>query len=491
LKKTFCLLLLVVAAVNALPQTRRKIPRIWDDGALQAWATPIAALNTGPAHYSTAEYYASPVENLRTYPVYPPDREPAGYWEWLQKQKPEPLVDADAIRSNADWIEAGERAFREIDVVLARTADPSLIARARDPRTFDGVLTLADGSVPDPRWVMTNQGLMLTLSDCSNCHTSIRPDRSVITAGPALPWTDSAVSQRPHGLGPGEFLTLQFSRAFPNDSLGVAFWRMVSAPWTPDERVEKLRDITNLAQMGAYFPNGKGGTLRANGSPFHNARVPDLHNLSSYKYLDATGTHRLRNPEDVARYIAQVTGTDKMTFGRVSFHFADEVLYAIAKYLLSLEPLKNPEPAPREIVAAGKRVFDRSGCKNSHVPPRYTNGKLTPADGFTVPRDHPNRKDIMAAGVGTDAGLALKTRKGTGLYKVPSLRGVWLRPFLLHDGSVASLEELFDSNRLEPSHVPGGWKPPSTPAMAIPGHRFGLHLTAEEKASLLAFLRQL
>jgi cytochrome c peroxidase len=85
----------------------------------------------------------------------------------------------------------------------------------------------------------------------------------------------------------------------------------------------------------------------------------------------------------------------------------------------------------------------------------------------------------------------MQTRKGTGLYKVPSLRGVWYRPFLLHDGSIANLEELFDSKRLDATHMPGGWTPPETGAMAIPGHRFGLDLNAEEKAALIAFLRQL
>jgi hypothetical protein len=486
---------------SGLPQTRQAIPRIWVEAQLKDWSTPIAALNIKPGHYSPEQYYRSPVDNLRTYPVYPPGREPAGYWEWLQKQKPEPLVDAATIRNDADWIKDGERAFREIDVVFARTADPALIARARDPRTFEGVLTLADGSVPDPRWVVTNQGLMLTQSDCSNCHVSIRPDGSALAGGPLIPWTRPEVVQRPHGLGPGEFLPLQYSRTFKGDSLGVAFWRMVAVPWTPEDRVEKLRDIADLPQLGAYFPNGKGGTLRTNGSPFYNAKVPDLHTLRFYKYLDATATHRLRGPEDVARYIAQITGADPLKFGshdllaadqrQVQFHFADEVLYAIAKYLLSLDPLRNPEPAPRAVVAEGAVVFERAGCGTCHSPPAYTNGKLTPAAGFTVPANHPNRQDIVVAGVETDSGLAMQTRKGTGLYKVPSLRGVWYRPFLLHDGSVASLEELFDSNRLGATHVPGGWKPPEAGAMAIPGHHFGLDLKAEEKTALIAFLRQL
>jgi hypothetical protein len=83
-----------------------------------------------------------------------------------------------------------------------------------------------------------------------------------------------------------------------------------------------------------------------------------------------------------------------------------------------------------------------------------------------------------------------KRSKGTG-YKVPSLRGVWYRPLLLHDGSVASLEEMFDPSRLSPEHEPGGWKGPGVTKRAVHGHQFGLELKPEEKVALLAFLRSL
>ena len=62
---------------------------------------------------------------------------------------------------------------------------------------------------------------------------------------------------------------------------------------------------------------------------------------------------------------------------------------------------------------------------------------------------------------------------------------------LLHDGSVASLEEMFDPARLRPDHEPGGWKGPEVTKRAIPGHPFGLGLNAEDKAALLAFLRSI
>ena len=82
----------------------------------------------------------------------------------------------------------------------------------------------------------------------------------------------------------------------------------------------------------------------------------------------------------------------------------------------------------------------------------------------------------MPASVSTDPGLALKTRKGTGYYKVPSLKGVWYRKHFLHDGSLSSLEEMLNPDRLKDSFEPGGWNPLGVKKRAVPGHEFGLAL---------------
>ena len=168
----------------------------------------------------------------------------------------------------------------------------------------------------------------------------------------------------------------------------------------------------------------------------------------------------------------------------------DELLFALAEYLFSLEPPRNPNAAdPR--ATAGRQVFEREGCANCHTPPFYTNNKLTLAQGFSLPPDHPNRADVMPVSVGTDPNLALRTRKGTGFYKVPSLKGVWYRGMFNHDGSVTTLEEWFDPSRLRDDFVPSGFVGYKVTKRAVPGHQFGLRLTAEDKAALLAFLRTL
>jgi hypothetical protein len=52
------------------------------------------------------------------------------------------------------------------------------------------------------------------------------------------------------------------------------------------------------------------------------------------------------------------------------------------------------------------------------------------------------------------ASRRLKTRRGTGFYKVPSLQGVWFRSALGHGGQAGRLEEWFDPARLKSDYVP-------------------------------------
>lgn len=101
-----------------------------------------------------------------------------------------------------------------------------------------------------------------------------------------------------------------------------------------------------------------------------------------------------------------------------------------------------------------------------------------------------NEYDILPLSVKTDPSLALKTRKGTGFYKIPSLRGVWYRGRYLHDGSVTSLEEMFNPGRLDASFVQTGFKG-TDEHRAAPGHEFGLHLADTDREDLIAFLKTL
>ena len=165
-------------------------------------------------------------------------------------------------------------------------------------------------------------------------------------------------------------------------------------------------------------------------------------------------------------------------------------MYALALYLYALQPPPNPS-RPGALEARGQKIFQREGCAVCHTPPLYTNNKLIPAPGFEIPADHRGKYSIMDIRIGTDPTLTMQTRRGTGYYKVPSLRGVWLRGPLEHSGSVATLEDWFDPNRLRDDYVPTGWKGYQVKTRAVKGHEFGLKLKADDKQALIAFLKTL
>ena len=85
--------MLGIGLVNLAAQSSgrtRDAPRFWNDRELANWATPIAALGVRPSHFSEREHYTvSAAEWVRTYPVYFPGHEPAGYWEMLRTRKPD------------------------------------------------------------------------------------------------------------------------------------------------------------------------------------------------------------------------------------------------------------------------------------------------------------------------------------------------------------------------------------------------------------------
>ena len=101
------------------------------------------------------------------------------------------------------------------------------------------------------------------------------------------------------------------------------------------------------------------------------------------------------------------------------------------------------------------------------------------------------RFDILPTRIGVNPSYTLETHKGTGYYKVPSLKGVWYRGPFEHNGSVATLEDWFDPARLRADYVPTGYKGYDGKTRSVQGHRFGLDLKPEEKKALIAFLKTL
>ena len=93
--------------------------------------------------------------------------------------------------------------------------------------------------------------------------------------------------------------------------------------------------------------------------------------------------------------------------------------------------------------------------------------------------------------IDTDPELTLKTRRGTGYYKVPSLQGVWYRSMFGHDGSCATLEDWFDPRRVDEDYRPTGFRGYKVERRAVPGHEFGLDLEEGDRKALIAYLKTL
>src|SRR5579872_29452 len=99
---------LLLAAATLQPN----VPRTWEDAAVAALEVPLANPGFSPIHIPEARYYQLPERVIyKTYPVYHPDREPAGYMEWLERQEPEIAFDAARLKTQADWVTAGELVF--------------------------------------------------------------------------------------------------------------------------------------------------------------------------------------------------------------------------------------------------------------------------------------------------------------------------------------------------------------------------------------------
>ena len=495
--------LVLAAASAALALTAGDaIPKLWDDRDMGGFRLPLAALGSAPRLISEKEYYALPEVNIKTYPVYVADKEPKGYMEWLAQQDPKPLVDVSKIKTEADWIAAGREVFygRELPRFTGSEHNLQMI---RDPRVLAAykLQTTAEGVLLGLRYVVREKGKVeLGTDTCAMCHVRVLPDGKIIE-GPANVHT-------PFGPLMGD-LTRRYAQMGPE-----ILEERRRKHMREDYRVPFLLDDPNLAAANLpaeemarlYDAHPLGVHGRTNTSLIYPVKIANLIGIRDVKYFDRTATSRQRNIQDLMRYsemIADVSDAlthygdgpnatlrlENMGLGAGIKRTPDALVYALARYLYSLQPPNNPNPRGERAVR-GAAVFESAGCSGCHTPPLYTNNRQTLAKGFVPPPSLLQVADVMPLSVETDPNLALKTRKGTGLYRVPSLRMVWLEACFLHDGSIGTLEEMFNPVRLKADFRSSNWNP-VTPPHAVTGHPFGLNLEADDRAALVAFLKTL
>lgn len=341
---------------------------------------------------------------------------------------------------------------------------------------------------------------------CGFCHTRVMPVGSVIKGAQGnFPFEKSkAWGFRTSPATPGQ---LSAKESVLRRLDGGLF----AAPWVAPDPLDAINSLSfsQLVSAHAAIPAGVMSRHRAN--LLYPLQIPDLIGVKDRRYLDHTGLQKQRSIADLMRYAAMNQGADDLAsfngFVPAEFlsstttldpadpiavggRYSDDQLYALARYLYSLQPPLNPNKMD-SIARRGKKVFESQGCAVCHTAPFYTNNKLTPAEGFRASADAGATLDILPTSVATDPNLALRTRRGTGYYKVPSIRGVWYRGMFGHSGWCATLEDWFDPNRVRDDYVPTGFKPYGATSFAVKGHPFGLDLSAEDRSALIAFLKTL
>jgi len=188
--------------------------------------------------------------------------------------------------------------------------------------------------------------------------------------------------------------------------------------------------------------------------------IPDLWGLRAQSALTQAGTIRHIHPAALA--IRQETQI--LHANRERTRPPRELAWALAMYVYSLRPPPRAEPVLTAAATEGATLFAEH-CHSCHD---------NPAGGGDP---------IAARRVGTDPTLAHGRARGTGLYRpAPLVRVAEAAPYL-HDGTVASLEELLSSSRVDPDYQGG-----ARGSGPIVGHLYGTELPTADRDALLAYL---
>ena len=494
------LFILLVSSFNAMIWN---IPKTWDITAIEEAHLPPPD-STVEVKFAPESYYNSLPEHViyKTYPVYAKEFEPPGYLDSLKKLNPEIVFDLSKIKTQEDWIRAGEKVFfwpadfSDVQDDIFQI-DSDYLKGSGDHITKEGVY-------PFFRYVVKEKGRVLTGSlSCAECHSRITDAGDVIIGAQGNVAFDA---------GQG-YIIKKFN--FPSEVFNSIEYQLVATPWASG--VKEIVMGRTQEEVIADFMARPNGVLIRQGNAYNlPVSVPSLIGLKDIKYLDNTGLMRHQTPADLMRYVALNQGMDMLTsyngfipmginnfselpkpeewdnpLGYDPYRYSDAQLYALTQYIYSLKPPENPNHFPEELLKRGEQLFIEQGCVTCHTPPLYTNNMLTPVDGFDPPKEHLETYDIFNVSVETDPGTSLLSRRGTGYYKIPSLRGVWYKGPFFHNGELATLEDVFDPARLEDDYVPTGFKPPNVTTRAVKGHDFGMELSTKDKEALIAFLKTL
>ncbi|KIG11790.1 surface antigen protein [Enhygromyxa salina] len=344
-----------------------------------------------------------------------------------------PLWDGRRPDQLADWIALGRRVFFEYPLRAEPFAEHALANPALGEAV--GLRADADGRWPGVVAFADLDGQTRVGITCALCHVGEAVGEAGGEAGAA---SDSMI--------PG-----QARRRLDYGRMRLSYYRDSGTPIDPDL----------AARMASWGPGRADVTDDDDSDP---VAIPDLWGIRELRDLTQAATLRHQHPAALA--IRQETQLLHANGERA--RPPRELAWALAMYVYSLEPPARPPAAEPDLASdAGRRIFERD-CARCH---RDATGSGPPMPADTI---------------GTDPALAFGHARGTGLYRpAPLIRVAEAGPYL-HDGSVASLEELLSPSRFAPSYRAGVHG-----AGPVMGHRFGTDLAKDERAALQAFLESL
>jgi mono/diheme cytochrome c family protein len=230
--------------------------------------------------------------------------------------------------------------------------------------------------------------------------------------------------------GPRDTLVM----GLPNTRLDLGALTVDSSPMLAPEVVARVR------QWGT----GRVDVSSDDGS--EPVAMPDLRAVRFQHFLHRAGAVRLHSLTALAVRIETLLITSHHEVVRPPRVIA----LALAVYLWNLGNLVAPH---NNVPGRGADVFAQH-CGFCHAGEALAGGLITPETADT------------------EETIAWSATRGTGAYRVPSLRGLGQRESLLHDGSVPSIDALLDPARTGE-------------------HRVGRGLSSNDRAALSAYLRAL
>lgn len=165
--------------------------------------------------------------------------------------------------------------------------------------------------------------------------------------------------------------------------------------------------------------------------------------------------------------------------GGPTAQWTDDKLQPLADYVESLRPPANPSPPDAALVERGRQLFASDGCIACHGGPRGSGQRLFHYE--EIGTDAAMRDWLDPSGMGMPCCNlpAGSTVVLTHQLKSPRLVGEWTMQRFLHNGALASLDELF-CRAPRPST--------SAPPFGAAGHTMTCSLSDDDKQALEAYL---